>query len=463
MARSVRNAKIDTRTSRLKLQHRVNPYWTPLGPGQALGYYRPEGKGSGTWIARYLDPGTRKQVRMKLGTADDFSEAEGSMVLTFDQAQAKARDWFDHAREIASGEKVRRGPFTVGDALDAYLDHLDRAGKSSAKDARRRADLHIRPTLGSIDVTKLSRIRLGKWLTDLAGTPRKVRQSNRPAPTPRKFKKPRKAKAKKPLTPGPPRTADERRARKSSANRLLSTVKAALNYAKANGLVRCSDDAWRSVKPFRAVDEARQQYLTPEDQTRLLNSIKESDFRHLVMGALLTGCRYGELVRMVVGDVDLAGGTILVRESKSGKQRRTLLTEEGMTFFESITAGRKPEETLFQREQATRRVRCKEMDPLAWGPSEQSRRMLDACEAASLPKMGFHQLRHSYASALVSAGMPLAYVAQLTGHADTRMLEKHYAHLAPSDLKKSLQALAPKLGIIVNSVANLKTEKAKIS
>jgi hypothetical protein len=57
--------------------------------------------------------------------------------------------------------------------------------------------------------------------------------------------------------------------------------------------------------------------------------------------------------------------------------------------------------------------------------------------------------------------MPLAYVAQLTGHADTRMLEKHYAHLAPSDLTRSLEALAPKLGITLDPIANLKTSKAK--
>jgi hypothetical protein len=59
--------------------------------------------------------------------------------------------------------------------------------------------------------------------------------------------------------------------------------------------------------------------------------------------------------------------------------------------------------------------------------------------------------------------MPLAYVAQLTGHADTRMLEKHYAHLAPSDLTRSLEALAPKLGIILEPISTLKIKKSKTS
>lgn len=455
MARQIRDAKLDTRTARLKLAHRVNPHWTTLGPGQSLGYYRPQGKGSGTWIARYLDPETRKQARNRLGTADDYQDADGTLVLSFEQASAKAKDWFDYARESCTGERVHRGVFTVSDALDAYLDHLDQDGRPSAKDARKRAELHIRPTLGSLDVTKLTRLRLGKWLTELASSPKLKKSSKRPAP-----KRPRKPVEKKPL-PQAPKTSDEKRARKASANRVLSTLKAALNFAKAKKSVMCPSDEWRYVKPFRDVDEARQLYLTPEEQTRLLNAMKEKDFKRLVIGALLTGCRYGELTRMRVGDVDLAGGTILIRESKAGKSRRAHLTLEGRAFFESITAGRKASETLFQRDEATRTVRPKDQDPLAWGQSEQTRRMRDACEAAGLPLMGFHQLRHSYASALVAAGMPLAYVAQLTGHADTRMLEKYYAHLAPSDLTRSLEALAPKLGVKLESVATLMIKQAK--
>lgn len=455
MARRVRDAKLDTRTARLKLAHRVNPHWTTLGPGQSLGYYRPQGKGSGTWIARFLDSDTRKQSRLKLAVADDYAEADGSLVLTFDQAKEKAGKWFDQAREAATGEKVQRGPYTVSDAMDAYLDHLDQEGKRSAGDARKRTDLHIRPSLGSLEVAKLTRIRLDKWKTDLSASPKVMKTSKRPAPL-----RPRKPIKKKAVSKAP-KTSDEKRARKASANRVLSTLKAALNYAKTHGLVSCPDDAWRSVKPFRAVEEARQHYLTPEEQTRLLNAIKERDFKRLVTGALLTGCRYGELTRMQVGDVELNGGTVLIRESKAGKSRRARLTMEGTAFFESITAGRKGGETLFQRDEATRRVRPEDQDPLAWGQSEQSRRMHDACVSAELPKMGFHQLRHSYASALVTAGMPLAYVAQLTGHADTRMLEKHYAHLAPSDLTRSLEALAPKLGIALEPVATLKIKKAK--
>jgi integrase len=73
--------------------------------------------------------------------------------------------------------------------------------------------------------------------------------------------------------------------------------------------------------------------------------------------------------------------------------------------------------------------------------------MADACTTAGLDPLGFHELRHSYASMLVNAGCPLAYVAAHLGHSDTRMVEKHYGHLAPNAMADSIRALMPKLGL----------------
>jgi integrase len=58
----------------------------------------------------------------------------------------------------------------------------------------------------------------------------------------------------------------------------------------------------------------------------------------------------------------------------------------------------------------------------------------------------FHGLRHTYASALVNAGVPLAYVAAQLGHTDTRMVERHYGHLAPSAMAAAIRAAMPAIG-----------------
>jgi site-specific recombinase XerD len=57
----------------------------------------------------------------------------------------------------------------------------------------------------------------------------------------------------------------------------------------------------------------------------------------------------------------------------------------------------------------------------------------------------FHILRHSYASLLTKAGVPLQVVASALGHADARMTEKHYAHLAPSHVAQLIRDNLPPL------------------
>lgn len=465
MARTKRSAKLDTRSARLKLESGIR-HQAPLAPGQYLAYRRPKSKAAGSWLARWNDPETKTEAQTRLGTADDYSEADGAEVLTYAQAQAKAQEWFDRraheSQMVKDGAILRRGPLTVARAMEAYLDAMDSQGKKSAADARKRVALHIVPALGELAVEELTRIRLEKWRDALAASPKATRRSSRPAPqNPRKPELHKKAKA------APPKSPDEKRARKSTANRILATLKAGLTYAVDRGLVICPDTAWTKTKPYRGTEEPRQTYLTPEEQQRLLNAIKDEDFKRLVSGALATGCRYGELCRMTVADFDSNGGTVLVAEAKSGKPRRVPLVGWGRSFFESLTAGRNRRESLFTREAFPdmRRVDPEsgaaiEKVRRAWKPSEQKRLMEVACVAAGLPSMGFHQLRHSYASALVAAGMPLAFVAKLTGHADTRMLERHYAHLAPSDVKKALETFAPNLDLGTVAVENLKIKKA---
>jgi integrase len=62
------------------------------------------------------------------------------------------------------------------------------------------------------------------------------------------------------------------------------------------------------------------------------------------------------------------------------------------------------------------------------------------------PPISFHGLRHTWASLAVMAGMPLLVVARNLGHVDTRMVERHYGHLAPSYLADEVRKNAPKFG-----------------
>jgi integrase len=211
----------------------------------------------------------------------------------------------------------------------------------------------------------------------------------------------------------------------------LTILKAALNYAWRDGYV-ATDEEWRKVKPFRGVDAPKIRYLELAECQRLINAC-EPDFRKLVRAALLTGCRYGELVRLAANDFNSTQGTVYIGEAKNGKPRYVPLTEEGISFFEEQTAGRLGNEHIFLRS-----------DGEAWGVSHQSRRLKDACKIAEIePAISFHVLRHTYGSLLASKGVPLQVIAELLGHSDTRVTSRHYAHLMPSFVSDTLRANLP--------------------
>jgi len=185
------------------------------------------------------------------------------------------------------------------------------------------------------------------------------------------------------------------------------------------------------------VDAARLRYLSDDGARRLTNACP-ADFRALVTGALLSGCRYGELAAMTVDDFNPDAGTLRVRSSKSGKPRHVVLTEEGRDFINQLTARKVGNARLFMRANGK-----------PWSKSEQQRPLVAACEAAKIdPPVNFHGLRHTYASRLAMRGVPLAVIAAQLGHSDTRMVEKHYGHLAPNYVADTVRQAFGSLGIV---------------
>jgi integrase len=101
---------------------------------------------------------------------------------------------------------------------------------------------------------------------------------------------------------------DAVRRRQASANRVMTTLKAALNLAFGEGDIT-SDSAWRKVKRFKGVESSRLRYLTVAEAKRLINAC-DPDFRRLVQAALQTGARYGQLAALVVADFNPDAATV---------------------------------------------------------------------------------------------------------------------------------------------------------
>ena len=385
MARTVRDANLETRTARLRLPIRAEPYWRGLEKGFALGYRR-RAKG-GTWLARrrQADGG---YVEHRIGTTDDFQDADGVAVLDYAKAQKTAREWWRAEARREEGHDTREGPLTVADAVAEYLKAYERRGGKAVYETRRAAETHILPALGTIPIGKLTARKVADWHHGLAEKRARVRT------------KPGRRQNYREAVTG----ADAIRKRRATANRILTVLKAALNHAWKAGHV-ASDDAWRRVKPFKAVETALVRYLSEAECVRLVNAC-EPAFRNLVCGALLTGCRYSELTGMRAADFNADVGVITVRESKAGKPRRVVLTEEGLRLFADLTAAKLSSDPIFTR-----------ADGGVWGRSHQLRPTREACRRAKIkPEISFHVLRHTHGSALAMRGVPMGVIAEQLGH-----------------------------------------------
>jgi integrase len=376
--------------------------------GCFIGYYR--GARTGTWVARCKKSGAKGYFQRSLGEADDRREANGVTILSYKQAQDRARNWFD---EVFKARHGRPDQYTVGDALDDYIRAF--TGKSLEKTLYT-IDRHLRPALGKRPVCDLTTAELRQFQTELALRKSVYRARKDGTATPR------------------PDDADSGRRGRANANRIFTPLKAALNRAFNDGRVP-DDTAWRRVKPFAKVSVARIRYFTPAEVDALLTAAPPC-FRVLMQAALFTGGRWSEVHEMRVRDVDLRSGTVLFPETKSGRPRFVHLTDAGLRFFAQQCAGKGLQDRLFLNQHGR-----------MFGTSHQIRPMAETCARAGVEPAGFHILRHTYGSTLAMAGVPLAVIAESLGHADERITRKHYAHLSPSYVRDAVRQGLGNLGV----------------
>jgi integrase len=423
MPRTLQDAKLDTRSARFRLKQSREPYWRSISDGLAVGYRK--GIKGGTWRARHYsqEHGYRYAP---VGTADDIADADGVHVLSFAQAQEAARKWFSDLARQDSGKAV--GPMTVSDVVDAYIAYLESEGRSAAAvaDTRYRDKAFISPALGHIEARSLTADILRKWRDALA------KEAPRTRTRPGEKQKHRKV-------------ASDQRARRASANRNWTVLRAALNHAFQTDKLD-SDKAWRKVKPYKGVETARVRYLSIAECTRLINAC-EPCFRQLIEAALLTGGRYGQLITLTVGDFNPDAGTVTMRTRKGDgavKAYHVHLAAKAVDFFRVACARRgSVRDLIFTRE-----------DGGQWLKSHQARPISEASKRAAIdPPATFYVTRHTWASHAVMNGVPLLVVAGNLGHADTRMVEKHYGHLAPRYRADEIRKGAPTFGIESNIVS----------
>lgn len=409
MARKVRDSRIETRQARLRLPVPADrePYWRLVHEGLHLGYRKaPRG---GVWMVRFKKDDD-KYVKKVIGHADDFQDSNGANILSYGEVLNKAL-------EYAADGMGAPAPLTFQQAADRYLTWF-KEHRKGYRETELAVKAHILPTFAKKLVSEITTKEIRDWLNKLAATSARKRSG----------------KGRKQSFRDAPKTDDAKRARKASANRTLAILKALLNKAFQDELTK-DDMAWRRVKPFGKVDEPVVRFLTEAESIRLANACNP-DLRALVHAGLFTGARCAELTGLQAKDVNTETQQVYIKPAKSGKGRYVPLSFQGLEFFKALVAGKTGEQKVFLKDNGT-----------VWGRNHHARALQEACKNARIePTIGFHELRHTYASLLAQAGADLLTISKLLGHADTRVTSRHYAHLCDRTLANAVQNFLPNFG-----------------
>ena len=188
-------------------------------------------------------------------------------------------------------------------------------------------------------------------------------------------------------------------------------------------------DRIQSVK----VNNARVRYLDDGELARLLEATKShADLHLLVLLALGTGARAGELLSLTWPQVDMRKRQILLTKTKNGDMRTLPVPAQALPLLAARV-----------RRLDTSLVFPGHRNPPQ--PIDLRRPWIEALAVADIQDFHFHDLRHSAASYLVQQGVSLVAVAALLGHR-TLQMTKRYSHLAPEHLAELGSKLYSKLG-----------------
>jgi integrase len=195
---------------------------------------------------------------------------------------------------------------------------------------------------------------------------------------------------------------------------------------------------WMSENPVQRVKppkepRGRVRYLSDEERERLLRACEASDERRLyplVVLAISTGARQGELLGLRWQHIDLERGVAIIEESKNGDRRSLSLVGLPLQLLGGMAEGRRRDSDFV----FSGRTGAALFPKKAW---------LAVLKRAGIADFRFHDLRHTAASYLAMSGATLAEIATILGHRTLQMV-KRYAHLSEQHTSSVVERMTAK-------------------
>lgn len=362
------------------------------------------------------------ELAVRLGWNDD-AEAYGRYTERFHGPRVNARRRLrDLETRHDEGRLIRSDGSTLAAFLRDWLDTLPSRNLAArtCESYRREVETHIIPALGRLRLVKI--------------TPQKIAQLQA-----------------KLTTQG---------LAAASVAKVHTVLSSALTQAEEWGLI--DRNPARRVSPPR-VQSQPMCVLSPAESEQLLATIAEPNLRTLVLFALTTGLRRGEIVALQWEDIDLAATTVTVRRAADYGEGRVRVADPKTDSSRRLVT--LPERTVrelaghdLRQDELRRKLRGRWRDlglvfPVVtdqaedlpagrmWHPSSLTHRFKALARAAGFPALRLHDLRHTHATQLLQSGVNVKVVGERLGHGDVSVTLRTYAHVLPDMQDAALEAL----------------------
>ncbi|MDD3802242.1 MAG: site-specific integrase [Desulfuromonas thiophila] len=339
-----------------------------------------------TWWITYSGPDGRQ-----------YFESSGSKLKADAEYQLACR-----RKAIAEGETPQQdrrqlARYTVAELCDQYDSFV--AGRPGYA-TKKLFVAEIKAALGQFKLAQLSLAAVETWQNRLLTEPRPNRSNGR--------------------LDAPPLSV-------ASVNRRLACLKhMATKGYDWEMLTKDTLDRLRRVKLAKE-NNARLRFLSVEESERLV-ACADAEVRPVLVCALNTGCRKEEILSLTWDQVDMKHGFIRLNKTKNGEKRDVPINATLAACLRSLPRSIDPAGYVFTNPATGRR----------W--SDLKRGFDRACQRAKLTDLRIHDLRHTFASQLVMAGVDLTTVSRLLGH-KTLTMTLRYSHLAPDHLQSAVSVL----------------------
>ena len=372
---------------RLKAQR--EPHWQRLRAGCFLGFRPSKRGGKGTWIARAYDEDAGKYRLKALG---DFGALPGNEMFAAAKREAETL-----AALVEGGGQVRTKIETVADACEEFA-------KTRPEVAHRFRRYVYADPIAKVKLDKLRRRHLKEWRERLEAQPALVSRRKEGDPV-------------------------HRERALSTVNRDMAAFRAALAKVLSPGAPN-TEAAWQEALKTAPNASGRRTLYLDRGQRRKLVDNTDATAAPFVRALCLLPLRPGALAALTAGDFDSRTSELSIGKDKTGKHRRIQLPPVAAKLFAAQAKNKLPGAPLFMRPNGK-----------AWDKDSWKLPIAAAVTEAGLPgDATAYTLRHSTITDLVSEGLPLLTIAQISG-TSAEMIERHYGHLASNAAVNALSAL----------------------